>query len=248
VALLAKLVLSQLSLEREIAYHNFIGAKLIEIEMMGALTDLYAVLDVPRDADRAAIRRAYRAKARRAHPDGGGSPQNFAQIKTAYDTLIDSVRRRRYDETGEVGEMPINNCRAQLMEMLFAGLDLALLKLSQRAKLPKHANLAWLISEALRHRRQEWIGQRGEFEKTAKQSRELLGRFSTASGDNLMETVIERRVAICQTEIEALDKRIKVANEALEVLKDMTFRTDNEPQPSLDQQWKSMGELVRRFG
>jgi curved DNA-binding protein CbpA len=42
------------------------------------MQDLYAALGVARDADRADIRRAYRDKARSAHPDAGGSPEEFA--------------------------------------------------------------------------------------------------------------------------------------------------------------------------
>ncbi len=216
--------------------------------MAGAFTDLYAVLGVPRDADRAAIRRAYRAKARRAHPDGGGSAQAFARLKLAYDTLIDADRRRRYDETGEMGEAPTDNQRAQVVEMLFAGLDQALLELAKRGRLPTQFDLVWLICDVLRRRRQEWIGQRTEFESAAEQCRGLLGRFSAASDDNLMETVLERRIAICRREIKALEKRIKVVDKALAALKGMTFRVDSAPQLSLDQRMRGMAELVRRYG
>jgi len=207
--------------------------------------DLYAVLGVPRDANPAAIRRAYRSKARRAHPDGGGSAESFEQIKTAYDTLIDEARRRRYDETGEHDDAAAESRRAELIEMLFTALDLALLKLSQRAWLPKHANLVLVTAEMLRQQRQEWTGRRREFEKVAEQSRELLGRFITVSRNNLMQTVVERRVAKCQSEIEALDRRIKTADEALKVLKEMTFRADDD---SVERQWASIAELVRRYG
>src|SRR5580698_10305412 len=96
-----------------------------EAAMTEPSTDLYAVLGLSRDADQAAIRRAYRNKARHAHPDGGGSPESFARVKTAYDTLINDARRQHYDETGEFDDAPINN--AQVAEMLFAGLDLAML-------------------------------------------------------------------------------------------------------------------------
>ena len=203
------------------------------------------MLGVPRDANPAAIRRAYRSKARRAHPDGGGSAESFEQIKTAYDTLIDEARRRRYDETGEHDDAAAESRRAELIEMLFTALDLALLKLSQRAWLPKHANLVLVTAEMLRQQRQEWTGRRREFEKVAEQSRELLGRFITVSRNNLMQTVVERRVAKCQSEIEALDRRIKTADEALKVLKEMTFRADDD---SVERQWASIAELVRRYG
>src|ERR1035438_2640985 len=147
------------------------------------MTDLYAILGVPRDADRAAIRRAYREMAHTAHPDAGGSPEAFARIKMAHDILTDEARRQRYDETGEVVEITVDNRRAQLMETLSSGLDQAMLRLARGTKPPKYVDMAKLTAEALRERRREWTNQRQEFEKTANWSRELLGRFSAASGD-----------------------------------------------------------------
>ena len=213
------------------------------------MTDLYAALGVPRNADRATIRRAYWKQARRAHPDGGGSPEAFALIKTAHDVLTDDTRRRRYDETGELGELTVDTRRAQLMEILSVGLDLAMLKLSQQSRTPKCLDMVLLTGEALRERRQEWIDQRHEFEKTAERSKDLLGRFKAASGDNLMETVVERRIAVCQTQIDAFNTRIKLVDDALELLNGMSFRADHEPQPSPQQQWLSMLETISlRFG
>jgi curved DNA-binding protein CbpA len=211
------------------------------------VTDLYAILGVPRDADRATIRRAYRDKARRTHPDSGGSSQEFEQVKAAYDTLIDEVRRRRYDETGEVPGAQVDRHRIQLMEILSVGLDLAMHKLSRRARPPKHADMVWLTSEALRQRRQEWIGQHREIEKAAERSRELLGRFSSASADNLMEAVVARRVETCQKELATFDERIKLVDEALEMLNRMTFRVADEPDPLRDPEWASKVEMALRY-
>jgi curved DNA-binding protein CbpA len=209
-------------------------------------TDLYAVLGLPRDADQAAIRRAYRSKARRAHPDGGGSAESFALIKTAYDILSNDARRRHYDETGEFDDAPSDD--TQLAEMLFAGLDIAMLKLSQYANPPKQVDWVLLIRDALRQRRREWTTLRREFERTAERSRALIGCFKVMSGKNLMEAVVERRIAKCQTEIETLNVRIKVVNQALDTLKDVTFHREEEPAALVDQQWGPLAELVRRFG
>jgi curved DNA-binding protein CbpA len=193
------------------------------------MTDLYAVLGVPRDADRAAIRHAYRDLAHTAHPDGGGTPEAFARIKLAHDILTDDVRRKRYDENGEISELTVDNRRAQLMETLSSGLDLAILKLARGGKPPKYADMAKLTGDALRDRRREWNDQRLEFEKTANWSRELLGRFSAASGDNIMESIVAGRIAGCETQIETLTTRIKLIDEALELLSGMAFRADAEP-------------------
>src|SRR3954454_20432459 len=64
--------------------------------------DYYAVLGVPKDADKAAIRKAYRKLARQHHPDANAgntqAEEKFKEISEAYDVLSDENRRREYDE------------------------------------------------------------------------------------------------------------------------------------------------------
>ncbi len=66
--------------------------------------DYYSILDVPRDASDADIRRAFRTLAKEHHPDsrgagnGGDSTEcDFRLITEAYETLKDSNRRAAYD-------------------------------------------------------------------------------------------------------------------------------------------------------
>jgi molecular chaperone DnaJ len=64
--------------------------------------DYYAALGVPRDADAAAIKKAYRQLARDLHPDKNpGNEQaetRFKEVSEAYDVLSDPKRRSEYDE------------------------------------------------------------------------------------------------------------------------------------------------------
>jgi DnaJ-class molecular chaperone len=59
----------------------------------------YVVLGVAEDADGDTIRSAFRALARRYHPDAGAgsSTAEFRQALEAYETLSDPERRRLYD-------------------------------------------------------------------------------------------------------------------------------------------------------
>jgi curved DNA-binding protein CbpA len=61
--------------------------------------DYYIVLGIEEDADDETIRSAFRALARRYHPDvgAGSSPVEFQRAREAYETLADPERRRRYD-------------------------------------------------------------------------------------------------------------------------------------------------------
>lgn len=57
----------------------------------------YDLLGVDRRASTAEIKSAYRQRARLAHPDAGGSPDEFQALREAYEVLIDPVRRTAYD-------------------------------------------------------------------------------------------------------------------------------------------------------
>jgi len=127
------------------------------------MIDLYEVLGVPRDADAATIRRAYRKKVRGVHPDSGGSVEAFNELKTAYDVLSDPVRRRRYDEHGEVGDLVPDPHRRKIVEILSLGLDLALVKLSKVWHLQKDSDLIRLTAEVLAEKHLEWSTQKKPF-------------------------------------------------------------------------------------
>ena len=69
-----------------------------------AKRDYYEVLGIARDADEAAIRKAYRALAKESHPDRNpNDPQaaeRFKEATEAYEVLRDPERRARYDRFG----------------------------------------------------------------------------------------------------------------------------------------------------
>jgi curved DNA-binding protein CbpA len=64
---------------------------------MPELPDHYRTLQVHVDAEADVIRAAYRALARRHHPDGGGQSAEMAQLNEAYAVLIDPRARAAYD-------------------------------------------------------------------------------------------------------------------------------------------------------
>jgi DnaJ-class molecular chaperone len=61
--------------------------------------DYYVVLGIAEDAGEETIRSAFRALARRFHPDigPGSSPVEFQRAREAYETLVDPERRCGYD-------------------------------------------------------------------------------------------------------------------------------------------------------
>mgnify|MGYP002145204690 FL=1 len=80
------------------------------------MSDLYADLGVPRDADPDTIKRAHRALVRRHHPDLGGTAEDFHRVQHAFDVLSDARRRDRYDQTGSDEDVSAAVLEAQVRQ------------------------------------------------------------------------------------------------------------------------------------
>lgn len=70
--------------------------------------DYYAILGIASDASQETIRRAFRQKARRLHPDVNRSPDaliHFQELQNAYEILKDPARREQYDQSEPLPEI-----------------------------------------------------------------------------------------------------------------------------------------------
>ncbi len=86
-----------------------------------AKRDYYEVLGVGRDADPAAIKKAYRNLAMQHHPDrnpgNGEAAEKMKEVNQAYAVLCDSQKRNRYDAYGHAG------LEGYTQEDIFRGVD-----------------------------------------------------------------------------------------------------------------------------
>jgi len=82
--------------------------------------DYYEILGVPRDADKATIKNAFRELAMKYHPDRNKAPdaeEKFKEIAEAYAVLSDPKKRAQYDSGGFAGVAGFTP------EDLFGGID-----------------------------------------------------------------------------------------------------------------------------
>ncbi len=83
------------------------------------LDNYYARLGIPFDATRDEVRNAYHDAARRLHPDtnsASGAVEQFLRVQEAYETLIESQKRKDYD----VALPPIDTSLGLAMEAVYS--------------------------------------------------------------------------------------------------------------------------------
>lgn len=81
----------------------------------------YDILDVPSTATLEDIKKAYRKAATRYHPGHNTEKCDYRRIQKAYDILADPEKRRIYDTTGKVPEVP--DC-SELLSLFFPDINI----------------------------------------------------------------------------------------------------------------------------
>ncbi|GAB5034575.1 Hypothetical protein NocV09_02000250 [Nannochloropsis oceanica] len=65
--------------------------------------EYYSILGIPKTSTLTEVKRAYRHKVVKLHPDKGGDEKQFKALQEAYEVLSDPAKRRLYDTYGKAG-------------------------------------------------------------------------------------------------------------------------------------------------
>jgi curved DNA-binding protein CbpA len=143
--------------------------------------ELYEHLGVKGDATAEAIKQAFRTKAKRAHPDAGGNAAAFAELKRAYDTLRDPVRRLTYDKTGRVDDGPADEVDAGARSLVASLLEQFI---ASKEDDIFSVDLVAAMEKMIQAKRQEVEAKRDEFLALAKRTERLIKRFKKKARNN----------------------------------------------------------------
>ncbi|MDA9673932.1 DnaJ domain-containing protein, partial [bacterium] len=82
-------------------------------------TEYYDLLGVDKNANEQEIKKAFRKKALKEHPDRGGDAEKFKTYSEAYEVLSDKTKRGHYDQFGKEGmehsgESPVSDIFSNL--------------------------------------------------------------------------------------------------------------------------------------
>lgn len=195
------------------------------------MTDHYETLGVSRDASPDEIRKAYRQKAKSAHPDAGGDAEAFGDLSKALSVLSDPRKRARYDRGEDVEDKPDNE-HARMLDKISKVMLAVFEEASATGKPPTRIDVMTEVRARLRHEAQQTrrVMEKGAEEIAMWES--LGGRFG---GDPEKAAVLERMIDFplraCRVAYAELEEKAARAEAALAFLDGVTFRADPPPPP-----------------
>jgi len=182
----------------------------------------YEILGVDKGATESTMRRAYRRKAKAAHPDAGGDRAAWAALQKAYLLLTDDRARKRFDETGET---ELENDQTELTATAVIGEAFAAV-----CNQPLYVNMIVAmrrkISDDLAAIRRAIPLAREERVKWEK----LQGRFKRKqAGGNLFEGFLKSKLRPIDLKIASFELGERASMRALEILEEYEFLAESPP-------------------
>ena len=205
------------------------------------MSDLYKDLGVPKDADKATIKKVYRKKVMKAHPDKGGSKEEFQAIQKAYEVLGDDARRAHYDKTGQDGVED----RATILNQRIAALFCQLIENGDVDHVDIVASMIANINQGIAHNK----GLIRDHEKRIAKYQRVLKRIKKkTAGTNILQWMVEGQISGNKLAIERGTDEIAKQTEMMEVIKDYEYKVDSDPMAARFGHNPTLLEMVRGMG
>lgn len=180
--------------------------------------DPYFELDLTKFATIEQIKIKYRQLAQEHHPDKGGDEQRFIRIKLSYEILIDPIRRKEYDETGNTNPK-IDNVKVdatnEIATMVF---DL----INQIN--PEADDLIVIMRRELVNRKKAIIEQQQDCHKHVAHLSKFITRIKIKTdGENMIAGFVNTRLEQRKNDLEHLKHRNNVIDAAQKILTDYSY-------------------------
>jgi len=193
-----------------------------------AKKDPYKTLGVKKNASKEEIKKVFRTRAKRMHPDKGGDSSVFAELNNAYSLLMDDTRRANYDTTGETemkSEDVIRNNAFAIVGNLFISF------VSQNKGGWKNKQVR---SELVNHLSVGKI----EVKKKMNECEKEIGFWESVKGDVIfngdeldpINTVLDEKLKSLSLQKMSAEIEIKTLTIAMEMIKKYNFKKPLAPQ------------------
>lgn len=181
----------------------------------------YDTLGVDRKADPETVRRAYRKRAKKAHPDGGGSAQAFNDLRRSMIVLTDPVKREKFDRTGSIDADAVDNTLTQAISKV---VEFVIAATNQANPMSTD-----LIKEAriyFRQQRLNFENQSKQITKSVDAFRKVQARFGGKGRAELVKRALASHAEAMMGPVQMLTEQAGVCAVALSILDECTFKFD----------------------
>lgn len=190
--------------------------------------DPYEILGVEKDATSEQISAAYKAAAKKAHPDSGGSSDRFTRVKQASMVLLDPKRRKQFDETATINDSPADNVSARALELVVAFFVNSLNAMENPHVLQvEHTDL---IKLGTRHFEQLIAASMTNIQGINRQLlrfEKALSRLKPKRNKDVISVMLRHHMGRLNTVIDNNRQEIATNTKAIEILNDYEFETAN---------------------
>lgn len=187
------------------------------------MSDLYEVLEIEKTATADEIKKAYRKKSLKCHPDKGGSKEEFLKVNTAYEILIDEVTRARYDG-GESADS-IRKVKISEEQEILALILRLFVELMEQI-LPEHQNCLELIRTNLKQGLFKADGLI-QVEKLKKKKYEtILVKMKSTADSNIFADSAKAQIQRIDLAIAGLEHQKTLGEKALKFLEPYSYEID----------------------
>lgn len=206
---------------------------------------LYDDLGIKPNAKPPAVRKAYIKKAKKAHPDAGGSAEAFKKIKEAYDVLSNPERRERYDRDGTTDE-PRDLRTARAMEMIGASFDATIKRGDMQIDWARTTDIVAVMKSGLKAIHDKCKEQLTEADRILEMLREMFVRLETRPERDVVGETIAGRIKGLQMQREKIALDFDASVSALAMLEGYIYRLDPKAKKAEQRMWP-LGNTGRIF-
>lgn len=190
----------------------------------------YEVLDVPRTASPAEIKRAYRKKAKQSHPDAGGTSEEFTRLAHSQLILLDPARRERFDRSGTIDPTEPDNALSRAVSITVGFLASVVQQhVMSGGPDPTQVDLIAEASRAFKQNLESFAKERKKIErhadKLAAVEKRLRTRKKTPGSDFLRQALVMQLATVRQP-LHEIEKNAQGFRDALLLLDDFSFEVD----------------------
>ena len=195
--------------------------------------DLYATLGLNRDAPMSEIRKAYRRAAKKAHPDAGGTPEQFEKLSRALAVLGDEKRRQHYDETGDDSVPEPDSTEALARSTALGAIGAVMAAIDRKGADYGEFDLLGDAKRNLTIQRDAEAGQIKQAKKKIERLKKAAEKFHAKKGRvNLIGPMLENQATDLSRDVAKAERQQDMLKRALEILAEHEFEFEKRPTAS----------------